>query len=158
MKKRKTTMLKGILFTLGVSMLPVVELRGGIPFGLAYDLPFGVAVATAIIGNLLPIPFIIVFIRKIFKFLKEHVSWMRKIVEKLETRAMNKSSIIQKYELIGLCIFVAIPLPGTGAWTGALIAALLDMRLKRALPAIIIGVLIAALIISIVSYGVIKVF
>jgi len=138
-------------------MLPVVELRGGIPAGLAQGLPFWIAVATAIIGNLLPIPFIIVFIRRVFKFLTTHISWMRRIIEKLEARAMGKADIVHKYELIGLCIFVAIPLPGTGAWTGALIAALLDMRLKRAMPAIILGVLIAAVIISIVSYGVLSI-
>lgn len=147
-------MLKEILLTLGVSMFPVVELRGGIPFGLAQGLPLWVAIVVSIIGNMIPIPFIIVFIRKIFKFVSERIPWMRRLVEKLEKRAMGKADIVHKYELIGLCIFVAIPLPGTGAWTGALIAALLDMRLRRAMPAIFIGVLIAAFIISIVSYGI----
>ncbi len=149
-------MLKKILLTLGMSMLPVAELRGGIPFGLAQGLSLPVSILVSILGNMLPVPFIIIFIRPIFKFLKSHIAWMGRFIGKLEARAMNKADMVYKYELLGLVLLVAIPLPGTGAWTGALVAALLDIRLRRALPAIFAGVLIAAAIISVVSYGVLK--
>ena len=149
-------MLKELLLTLGMSMLPVVELRGGIPFGLSQGLSLPVSIAVSILGNMLPVPFIIVFIRRIFKFLKSRITWMGNIIGKLEARAMNKADMVYKYEMLGLVLLVAIPLPGTGAWTGALVAALLDIRLRRALPSIFLGVLIAAAIISVVSYGVIQ--
>ena len=105
-------------------------------------------------GNLLPIPFIIVFIRKIFKWMQSKSPWLANIVAKLEAKADKKKAQVLKYEFWGLMLFVAIPLPGTGAWTGALIAAMLDMQLKRALPAIAVGVLTAAIIVTAATYGV----
>ena len=138
--------LHAILWTFFVSMVPVIELRGAIPIGVANGLPPLAAMVIAIIGNLLPVPFIILFIRQIF-------AWMRGIVEKLEAKAEQKMDTVRKYAWIGLCILVAIPLPGTGAWTGALVAALMDMRLKQALPSITLGVIIAAIIVTLVSYG-----
>lgn len=143
----------GVLMTFLLSMVPVLELRGAIPVGVAAGLPPLAAMVVAMIGNLVPIPFIILFIRRIFSWLKTKGK-IRVLVEKLESRAHSKSGIVKKYAGIGLCIFVAIPLPGTGAWTGALIAAILNMRLKRALPYIALGVVIAGFIITCLTYGV----
>ena len=101
---------------------------------------------------MLPIPFILLFIRKIFTLLKKIPS-VEKIIDKLEARSIRKADKIEKYRLWGLLLFVAIPLPGTGAWTGALIADLFDIRIKHSLPVIAVGVLIAGIIISALSYG-----
>ena len=143
-----------VLLTFLVSMVPVVELRGGIPFGTALGLdPVSAAVA-AILGNLVPVPFIILFIRHIFDWLRRYDK-PRALVEKFEKKAHLKSKNVIKYQTFGLCLFVALPLPGTGAWTGALIAAILDMCLKRAMPSIILGVIIAATIVTCVTRGVV---
>ena len=143
----------GILMTFLVSMVPVLELRGAIPMGVAAGLPPLAAMMIAMIGNLVPVPFIILFIRHIFRWLKNKGK-IGLLVEKVESRAARKSAIVKKYTGIGLCILVAIPLPGTGAWTGALVAALLNMRMKRALPFITIGVVIAGFIITCLTYGI----
>lgn len=154
-----TTDLNGeFILTLLVSMIPVVELRGGIPFGVAAGLPVGAAYLAAVIGNLIPVPFIVVYIRRIFMFMRQHMPRLNSVVDKMEQKAHLKSAAVLKYQYLGLAIFVAIPLPGTGAWTGALVAAFLDMRLKKALPSIAGGVLSAGLIISILSYGVKSLF
>lgn len=154
-----TTDLNGeFLLTLLVSMVPVIELRGGIPFGVAAGLPVWAAYLAAVIGNLLPVPFIVVYIRRIFVFMRQHMPRLNRLVDRMEQKAHLKSASVLKYQYLGLAIFVAIPLPGTGAWTGALVAAFLDMRLKRALPSIAGGVLSAGLIISILSYGVKSLF
>lgn len=150
-----TTDLNGeFILTLLVSMIPVVELRGGIPFGVAAGLPVWAAYLAAVIGNLIPVPFIVVYIRRIFMFMRQHMPRLNSLVDRMEEKAHLKSASVLKYQYLGLAIFVAIPLPGTGAWTGALVAAFLDMRLKKALPSIAGGVLSAGLIISILSYGV----
>lgn len=141
-----------ILLTFFISMVPVLELRGAIPVGVANGLPPLAAMAVAVCGNLVPVPFIIVFIRRIFAWMRTWKS-LSGLVEKLEHRAEQKMETVRKYAWIGLCILVAIPLPGTGAWTGALVAALMDMRMKQALPAITLGVIIAGLIMTVVSYG-----
>lgn len=154
-----TTDLNGeFILTLLVSMLPVVELRGGIPFGVAAGLPVWAAYLAAVIGNLIPVPFIVVYIRRIFMFMRQHMPRLNSVVDKMEQKAHLKSAAVLKYQYLGLAIFVAIPLPGTGAWTGALVAAFLDMRLKKAMPSIAGGVLSAGLIISILSYGVKSLF
>ena len=154
-----TTDLNGeFILTLLVSMIPVVELRGGIPFGVAAGLPVWAAYLAAVIGNLLPVPFIVVYIRRIFMFMRQHMPRLNSLVDKMEQKAHLKSASVLKYQYLGLAIFVAIPLPGTGAWTGALVAAFLDMRLKKAMPSIVGGVLSAGLIISILSYGVKSLF
>lgn len=146
------------VLTLLVSMIPVVELRGGIPFGVAAGLPVWAAYLAAVIGNLLPVPFIVVYIRRVFLFMRKHMPRLNSLVDRMEEKAHLKSASVLKYQYLGLAIFVAIPLPGTGAWTGALVAAFLDMRLKKAMPSIVGGVLSAGLIISIVSYGVKSLF
>jgi len=141
------------LMTFLISMVPVLELRGAIPVGVAGGMPPLAAMCIAIVGNLLPIPFLIVFTRRVFNWLKTK-GRLAAMVEKLEARAAEKSRIVLKYAWIGLCILVAIPLPGTGAWTGALVAAVLNMRLKKAMPAIILGVIIAGFIVTCLTYGV----
>ncbi|MBE6962939.1 MAG: small multidrug export protein, partial [Ruminococcaceae bacterium] len=113
-------------------MVPVIELRGGLPYGIALGLDYPVALAMAVLGNMVPMPFIIVYIRRIFAWMRRINPWCERVVSALERKAHLKGKTVQKYSALGLCIFVAIPLPGTGAWTGALIAAILDMRLKRA--------------------------
>lgn len=145
------------LATFLISMLPVVELRGGLPAGVAMGLPIPAAFLASFLGNMLPVPFIVLFIRRIFKWIRVHIPRLGSMVDKLEQKAYAKSDKVLQYETWGLLIFVAIPLPGTGAWTGALIAALLDFRLKRAVPVITCGVLIAGLIITALTYGVTQV-
>ena len=136
-----------------ISMLPILELRAGIPFARVLNLPLGEALFFSILGNIIPIPFILLFIRKVFDWLRptKHIGT---IIQKLETRAMNKSDRIAKAEFWGLVAFVGIPLPGTGGWTGALIAALLRIDLKKASAAILLGIAIASTIMSLISYGI----
>lgn len=134
-----------------ISMLPVLELRGGLVAAKLLNVDLLPAFIICYIGNMLPIPLILLFIRKIFAFLK-HFKFTRKIVEKLEAKSKKKSDKFKKGTRIGLFTFVAIPLPGTGGWTGALIAAMLDMRLKYSLPIIAVGVFCAGIIMSVVSY------
>ena len=141
------------LITFAVSMVPVIELRGAIPIGVGLGLSPWVAMLVSVIGNMVPVPFIILFIRRIFAWMRRHFPKLDGLVTRLENKAHLKGETVKKYKYLGLCIFVAIPLPGTGAWTGALIAALLDMRLKRALPAIFLGVLIAGCLITGITYG-----
>lgn len=140
-----------ILMTLLVSMVPVIELRGAIPMAVSAGLPYYVAIPLAVIGNLLPVPFIIFYIKRIFAWIRKKMPKLNRIVDKLEERGRSKSDAVQKSAFWGLFIFVAIPLPGTGAWTGALIAAMLDMRLKKAFPAIVAGVLTAGAIVTVVT-------
>ncbi len=135
-------------------MVPVFELRGAIPVGVAAGLPFWIVFITAILGNLLPVPFLILFTRRVFEWLRKKSAFLERLVSRLEKKASAKEDLLKKYELLGLCILVAIPLPGTGAWTGSLVAAVFDIRLKHAFPAIALGVLIAAVIVSVVTYGV----
>lgn len=142
------------LCVLGIAALPVLELRGAIPYGVANGLPYFGVLAVSVIGNMLPVPFIILFVRKIFDWMKKKSKFLAGIAEKLEKRAENKMDVIEKYEMLGLFILVAIPLPGTGAWTGSLISALLGLRLKNAFPMILLGVLTAGVIMMIISYGV----
>lgn len=146
------------IWTLLVSMVPIVELRGGIPFGVAAGLPVWQAYLAAVIGNILPAPFIIVYIRRIFQWLRRKMPRLNRVVDKLEQKAHLKGQKVTKYKYLGLAIFVAVPLPGTGAWTGALAAAFLDMPLRKALPSIIAGVLVAGIAISILTFGVASIF
>lgn len=142
------------LCVLGIAALPVLELRGAIPYGVANGLPYFGVLAVSVIGNMLPVSFIILFVRKIFDWMKKKSKFLAGIAEMLEKRAENKMDVIEKYEMLGLFILVAIPLPGTGAWTGSLISALLGLRLKNAFPMILLGVLTAGVIMMIISYGV----
>lgn len=141
---------KAVVFI--VSLMPILECRGGLIVASLLGVDIVEAIPICIIGNFLPIPFILLFIKKIFKWMKKF-SPTQKLVTKLENRAMNKSDALENGEFIGLMLFVGIPLPGTGGWTGSLIAALLDVDFKKALVAEIIGILIATVIMSILSYG-----
>lgn len=136
-----------------ISMIPILELRGGIlAAGPAFlDIPTWRAIPICLVGNLIPIPFILWLIRPIFAWLRK-TRVFRPLVEKLERKAMSKSERIEKYEFWGLVLFVGIPLPGTGAWTGALIASLLDIDWKKAFLAIVCGVVMASLIMYLLSY------
>ena len=142
-------MLTKALITFLISMIPIIELRGAIPYGIAAGINPWLTFALSVVGNMLPIPFILLFIRKIFTWMKRYPK-LAKIAEKFEARAAKKSGTVKKSETIGLCILVAIPLPGTGAWTGTLVAALMNMRIKRALPTIFVGVLIAGLVVTLI--------
>lgn len=150
--------MKIFLSTMLMAMVPVIELRGAIPFGVAAGISVKQALIFATIGNLIPIPFILLFLRKVFLWMRKISPGFENIVEKLESRAKSKKGIVDKYEIIGLIILVAIPLPGTGAWTGALVATVLDIRMRRALPAITVGVIIAGTLVSVITYGGFEVF
>ncbi|MBQ2841881.1 MAG: small multi-drug export protein [Clostridia bacterium] len=147
----------GELIIFLISMLPILELRGGMVAAKLLDVELLRAFVICYIGNILPIPFILLFIRKIFEFLKKF-SPTRKLVEKLESSSMRKSEKVKKGSKWALLTFVAVPLPGTGGWTGALIAALLDMRIKISFPIIALGVLIANFIMTAFSYGLLGIF
>jgi len=141
------------VFVFLVSMVPLIELRGGLVLASLLDIPPLTANIICIIGNIIPIPFILLFIRVIFKWMKEH-HFLVFFVEWLERKAEKKSKGAEKGEFVFLWLFVGIPLPGTGAWTGSLIASLFQYDLKKASLAIFLGILTAAVIMDIVSYGV----
>lgn len=134
-----------------ISMFPILELRGGLLAASLLKIQPLQAVPICIIGNIIPIPFILLFIRQIFKWLKR-IRLFRPLIEKLEKRAMGRSEQIQKYEFWGLVAFVGIPLPGTGAWTGALIASLLGVDIKKSSAAILVGIAVATVIMYVFSY------
>ena len=139
-----------------ISLLPVLECRGGMIASRLMEIPFWKAFLICYISNMLPLPFIILFIRKIFEFLRRY-KFFAKIITRLEAKTERNKDKILKYESWGLLIFVAIPLPGTGGWTGAMMAGLLDMRFKRALPVLAVGVLIAGFIMSALTYGIFRI-
>ena len=145
--------MKDILLTFLVAMVPVVELRGAIPFGVVRGLNLWTAIIASMLGTLRPVPFIILFIRKIFAWMRAHMPKLDGLVLRMEKKAEKNRAAVEKYAFWGLVILVAIPLPGTGAWTGALVAAMMEIRLKRAFPAIAIGVAIAGVIVSVITYG-----
>ena len=140
------------VFTMLVSMLPVIELRGGIPFGVALGLNPWAAFTASVLGNLIPLPFIVVYIRRIFLWMRRHIPRLNELVDSMERKAHLKGRRVTKYKYLGLMIFVAIPLPGTGGWTGALAAAFLDMPLRRAMPAMTGGVFIAGFLVTFLTY------
>ncbi len=135
-----------------ISMVPILELRGGLLAASVMNIPIVRAVWLCVIGNIIPVPFILLLITPIFNWLKQ-TSLFRPMVEKLEARALGKKDQIEKYQFWGLVLFVGIPLPGTGAWTGSLIASLLNIRFRKAFPAVVLGIALATIIMSIVSYG-----
>lgn len=147
-----------MIFTALVSMVPIIELRGGIPFGVALGLAPWKAFVAAIIGNIFPLPFILVYIRRIFQWMRRNMPRLDKLVDSLERKAHLKGRIVSKYKYLGLAIFVAIPLPGTGGWTGALAAAFLNMQLRRAFPALLLGVLIAGFLVTGITFGFTAIF
>ena len=136
-----------------MAMVPVVELRGAIPYGVIAGLSVPEAFVLAVLGNLAPIPFLVVFTRKVFEWLRTKSEGLDRMVRKLEAKADKNKEIVEKYEFFGLMLLVAIPLPGTGAWPGALVVAMMNMRLKRAMPAITVGVIVAGIIVTTLTYG-----
>lgn len=146
------------LATFIISMIPVIELRGAIPIGVSLGLSHVEAMGISIIGNMLPVPFIILFIRPIFKWMTKKSEKLGRLATKLETKAEGKWDKIHRYQFFALTLFVAIPLPGTGAWSGALIAAVMNMRLRNALPSILLGVLIAGILVTGITYGFTSIF
>ena len=145
-----------VLITFFISMVPVIELRGALPFGVGLGLDPWAALIISIIGNMVPVPFIILFIRRVLDWMKRFEKF-RRIAEKLEAKAAKHEDKIVKYEALGLFILVALPLPGTGAWTGSLVAALFDLRLRNAVPVIFAGVVTAGLIVFFITYGVVAI-
>ncbi len=144
------------IITFLISMIPLLELRGSIIVaGSILRLPFFETFIAAVLGNMLPIPFILLFIEKIFSWMKK-VNGLKKFPDWIEKKAMKKSEQIEKYGYLGLFLFVAIPLPGTGAWTGSLLAVLFGMKPKKSLLFIFFGVLTAGIIMSLVSFGAIN--
>ncbi len=160
---------KLILIVFLCSMIPIIELRGAIPLGAGISeiawvsdvfnitegesLPWWLNYITCVIGNMLPVPFILLFIKKILEWMKRGPKFFSKIALWLERKADKHSAKVQQSQSVGLMLFVGIPLPGTGAWTGSLIAALLGIRLKYSLPSIFAGVLLAGAIMTLASYG-----
>lgn len=147
-----------LILTFLVAMVPVIELRGAIPFGVARGVGLWPSIIAAILGNLLPVPFIIRFIKQIFAWMRTWNKRLDALVNRLEARAEGKMDTVRRYAFWGLVILVAIPLPGTGAWTGSLVAAMMDMSVKKSFPAIFLGVVIAAVVVSSITYGVTVVF
>ena len=148
-------MLWKYLYTFALSMVPIIELRGAIPLGAALGLPIYTNYLVSVLGNFLPVPFILLFIRKILAWMQaSRVEFFRKVATFVVEKGQRGFARVQKYATVGLFLFVAIPLPGTGAWTGSLIAALLDMKKSRALLSIVLGVLTAGIIMSLITGGV----
>lgn len=145
-------MLIKILTVLLIAMTPVMELRAAIPVGVASGLDLKLSILISIIGNIIPVPFIVLFIEKIFQWMKRY-DFFKRIVEKMENKVDKKRDVVDKYGYWGLFLFVAIPLPGTGAWTGSLVAALLKMKIKKSFIFIGLGVISAAIIVSLITYG-----
>lgn len=139
-----------------ISMTPLLELRGGLLAAKFLNVDLRMAFPICVIGNLLPIPFILLFIKKIFNWLKN--TRFVKAINRFEQRLRKKSESILKYETLGLFLFVAIPLPGTGAWTGAGAASLLEMPLKNSIISIFLGVISAGIIMALISYGFLGLF
>lgn len=152
--KFPNSIISKLLLTTLISMIPVVELRGAVPIAYGQGVNIWIAVLISVIGNLIPVPFIIVFLKKIFALIRKIIPKLDGLLTKLEKRAEKKSDTVQKYAFWGLFLLVAIPLPGTGAWTGAMVAAMLDMKLKRAFPAIALGVVAAGIVVAFLTCGV----
>ena len=142
------------LCTFLCSMLPVIELRGSIPMAFAFGLPWWQAYLISVVGNLLPVPFILLLINGIIKWMaSSKVEFFNKIATFLLERVEKKREKIEKYSFWGLCLFIAIPLPVTGAWTGSLVAAVIGMKPWRAFLSATLGVLIAGAVVTLIVYG-----
>ena len=141
------------LYTFFISMLPIIELRGAIPVGAASGLPWYINYLLCCVGNMLPVPVILFFVEYVLNFMKQ-VKHLDRIAYWVEEKAEKYKGQVTKYATWGLLLFVAVPLPGTGAWTGSLVAAFIKMKKKTAFFSVLGGVLIAGVIITLISYGV----
>mgnify|MGYP002508303523 CR=1 FL=1 len=146
-------MLTKYLIVFLISMVPLIELRGAMVYAAVAGMPFLPSLICCVIGIILPVPFLIKFAKAVLFYLSkiDKIGWL---FQKIIDRGNEKAVKVRKAELLGLFAFVAIPLPGTGGWTGALIAALMDLRMKKCLPIIALGVFIAGLIMSLITYGI----
>ena len=151
-----TTYTGKLLATFLISMVPVIELRGALPIGVGMGLSPVTSLVVSIIGNMVPVPFIIIFIRRILNWMHRFEKFDR-IATKLEEKAAKGGEKIVKYEMFGLFLLVAVPLPGTGAWTGSLVAAFFNLRQRNAVPVIFAGVVAAGIVVFLVTYGVVAV-
>ena len=141
------------------SMIPIIELRGAIPLGAALGLPWWENYILSVIGNMIPVPFILLFIRKILKWMcGSNIKFFNKLGNWIANKAEKNREKIEKYSFWGVCLFVAIPLPVTGAWTGSLVAATIEMKFWKALLSALLGVMIAGIIMTLGSYGVVAAF
>jgi len=141
------------------AMIPIIELRGAIPLGAALGLPWWQNYLFAVIGNMLPVPFILLFVKKVIIWMSDsRIKFFNKIGGFLIAKAEKNRARIEKYSFWGVCLFVAIPLPVTGAWTGSLVAAVIDMKFWKALLSCLFGVMIAGVIMTLASYGVVAAF
>ncbi len=136
------------------SMIPIIELRGAIPMGFAFGLPWWQTYLLSILGNMLPVPFILLFIRKMIEWMtKSKIKFFNKFAGWLNRKVEKRRAQIEKYAFWGVCFFVAIPLPMTGAWTGSLVAAMIDMKFWKAMLSALLGVMIAGVIVTLIAYG-----
>ncbi len=135
-----------------MAAVPIIEVKGAIPVAVAFDMSLWEAYVLAVAGAFLPSPLIMLFFRPIAGFLRGRIGFMRRFLDWVESRADRKGAIVRKYSLLGLFVFVAVPLPGTGVWMGSLIACLLNLRMKHALPVVFLGDIVSALVILLVSY------
>ncbi len=141
------------------SMIPIIELRGAIPLGALLSVPWWLCYPLAVVGNLLPVPVILLFVKKVLRWMaKCRVKFFNKVANKLFEKAEKNRDKIEKYGFWGVALFVAIPLPGTGAWTGSLVAALFDMKFWKSFLSALVGVLGAGIVMTLVSYGVANLF
>ena len=141
------------------SMIPIIELRGAIPMGAVFGMPWWQSYILSVIGNMLPVPIILLFVKAVITWMgKSKVKFFNKIADFLNKRVEKRRGQIEKYSFWGVCFFVAVPLPVTGAWTGSLVAAMIDMKFWKALVSCFIGVLIAGVIMTLISYGVVAIF
>ena len=145
-----------ILSTLFWSMVPIFELRFSIPWGFAHGMEWYVVYIVSVIGSMLPVPFILLFVRKVFGLMKKWGGKFEKVALFFEERGVKKSDKVSKYATLGLFLFVAIPLPGTGAWMGSLIAALTNMRFKHSIISVLLGIIVAGGLMTLISMGVVS--
>ena len=147
------------LCVLFCSMIPIIELRGAIPMGAIFDMPWWQSYILSVIGNMLPVPIILLFVKAVINFMsKSKVKFFNKIADFLFRRVEKRRGQIEKYSFWGVCLFVAVPLPVTGAWTGSLVAAMIDMKFWKALLSCLLGVMIAGVVMTLISYGAVAIF
>ena len=141
------------------SMIPIIELRGAIPMGAAFSLPWWQTYLISVVGNMIPVPFILLFIKKIIRWMSNSkVKFFNKTAGFLMRKVEKNRERIEKYSFFGVCLFVAIPLPAPGAWTGSLVAAMIDMKFWKAVLSAFIGVLAAGVVMTLISYGIAAIF
>ena len=153
-----STTLGKFIATFFISMVPIIELRGGLPYGIGFGLDYPLALTAAVLGNMVPVPFIIVYIRRIFQWLRRRHAKMDAFITRQEQKAHLKGKTVEKYGPIALMLFVGVPIPGTGAWTGTLGASFLNMGIKSTALAVGLGVILAGTVMALGSLGIVHIF